>query len=70
MRVLTYHLILKVHDVFDVIFLLYFFDAPLLRFFNTRTADGVILIPKAKKFVANFLPIDLAHKKFLTFSEI
>jgi len=37
---------------------------------NTRTADGVILISKAKKFVANFLPIDLAHKKFLTFSEI
>jgi len=37
---------------------------------NTRTADGVILIPKAKKVVANFLPIDLAYKKFLTFCEI
>jgi len=32
--------------------------------------DGVILIPRAKKFVANFLPIDLAYKNFLTFSEI
>jgi len=38
--------------------------------FNTRTADGVTLIPRDKKFVANFLPIDLAYENFLTFSEI